>query len=55
MPDPKHLVRTHDLNWSQAFHGRHPFNPNCDMRLALLSDRVGMRRVQLNLLRIALG
>ena len=53
MADPKHLVRTRDLDWSQAFHGRHPFNLNCDMRMAPLSDRAGMRRVHLNLVRIA--
>ena len=55
MADPKHIVRTRDLDWSQAFHGRHPFNPNSDMRMAPLSAQVGMQRAHLNLVRIAPG
>ncbi|WP_411286981.1 cupin domain-containing protein, partial [Phenylobacterium sp.] len=53
--DPKHLVRTHALDWSQAFHGRHPFNPDSDMRMAPLGDAVGLKRAAVHLMRVAPG
>jgi uncharacterized cupin superfamily protein len=55
MADPKRLVRTRSLDWSQVFHGRHPFNPASDMRIVALSDQIGMQRAHLKLIRIAPG
>ena len=34
MADPKHIVRTARLDWSQVWRGRHPFNPASDMRMS---------------------
>ena len=55
MSDPKALIRTGALDWSQAWHGRHPFNPNSEMRSARLGDMAGMKRVPVNLLRVPPG
>jgi uncharacterized cupin superfamily protein len=55
MADPKRLVRTRELDWGKAFHGRHPFNPGSEMRVVPLSDQVGMRRAHLKLIRLPPG
>lgn len=55
MADPKHIVRTREIDWSQARPGRHPFNPDSEMRIARLGDQTGMRRVLTNLIRLPPG
>jgi uncharacterized cupin superfamily protein len=55
MADPKHIVRTGGMDWSQAFRGRHPFNPASEMRIARLGGTTGMQRLGVNLIRIPPG
>lgn len=55
MSTPTHLIRTGEIDWSQAFRMRHPFNDASEMRMARLGDRTGMRRVISNLIRIPPG
>jgi uncharacterized cupin superfamily protein len=52
VPEDKHIVRT---DWSQAWHGRHPFNPASEMRILRLGAAAGMTRVGVNLIRIPPG
>jgi uncharacterized cupin superfamily protein len=49
MAEPKHLVRSHALPADEAIHIRHPLNPNSEVLIQRLSDRVGMKRAQLSL------
>lgn len=53
--DPRHLVRTRSLAPEEATRLRHPLNPKSDVRLHSLGDRVGMKRNQLHLARLAPG
>ncbi len=53
--EPRHLVRTRTLAPDAATRIRHPLNPNSDVRIHGLSDRVGMARVQLSLARVPPG
>src|SRR5579884_2080901 len=53
--EPRHIVRTAGLDWAQVWRGRHPFNPNSEMRIARLADQAGMSRVGVNLIRIPPG
>ena len=53
--EPRHLVRTGTLTPDDAVRIRHPLNPNSDVRMLPLSDRVGMARVQLSLARVPPG
>lgn len=55
MAEPKHIVRTGGLDWSQAWRGRHPFNPASEMRLVPLGDPAGLQRVGVSLIRIPPG
>ena len=55
MADPKHIVRTGGLDWSQAWRGRHPFNPASDMRMVPLGDPAGMSQIGAHLIRIPPG
>lgn len=55
MAEPKHIVRTGGLDWSQTWRGRHPFNPASEMRLVSLGDAAGMQRVGVSLIRIPPG
>ena len=55
MGDPKHIVRTRDIDWDAAPAGRHPFNPSSEMKMARLGDQTGMRRVLTNLIRLPPG
>jgi uncharacterized cupin superfamily protein len=55
MAEPRHIVRTAGLDWSQARHGRHPFNPASEMRIVPLGDLSGMKRILTNLIRIPPG
>ncbi|WP_421933568.1 cupin domain-containing protein [Phenylobacterium sp.] len=55
MADPKHIVRTRDLDWAALPSGRHPFNPDSEMKMARLGDQTGMRRVLTNLVRLPPG
>lgn len=55
MADPKHLVRTSALKPEDAVRIRHPLNPNSDVHLHSLGDRVGMQRCQLHLARLPPG
>jgi uncharacterized cupin superfamily protein len=53
--DPKHIVRTAGLDWSQVWRGRHPFNPASDMRMVPLGDPAGMSQIGAHLIRIPPG
>jgi uncharacterized cupin superfamily protein len=55
MPDDPHIVRTGGLDWGQVWRGRHPFNPDSDMRLVPLGRATGMTRVGVSLIRIPPG
>ena len=56
MPDnPKHLVRTRELDPAEAVHLRHPFNPSSDVTLQRLGQRTGMERVAVTLARVPPG
>jgi uncharacterized cupin superfamily protein len=55
MADDRHIVRTGGLDWSQAFRGKHPFNPASEMQLLPLGRQAGMTRVGVNLIRIPPG
>ncbi len=55
MADPRHIVRTRDIDWAQVRAGRHPFNPESEMRKVGLGDQTGMRRVLTNLIRLPPG
>jgi uncharacterized cupin superfamily protein len=54
-PIERYIVRTGKLDDTDGFQFAHPFNPNSDLRMIPLSDRVGMQRAQLALGRIAPG
>lgn len=51
----KHIIRTRDLDWSTLKSGRHPFNPDSEMKMARLGDQTGMKRVLTNLVRLPPG
>jgi uncharacterized cupin superfamily protein len=53
--DPKHIVRTGGLDWSQVWRGRHPFNPASEMQLAPLGEGTGLQRIGASLIRIPAG
>jgi uncharacterized cupin superfamily protein len=55
MADPKHIVRTGGLDWSQVWRGRHPFNPASDMQMVPLGDPAGMSQIGAHLIRIPPG
>jgi uncharacterized cupin superfamily protein len=55
MNGPRHIVHTSELDWSQAFHGRHPFNPSSEMRMARLGGPAGLKRLGVQLIRIPPG
>lgn len=53
--DPKHIVRTGAVDWTQVWRGRHPFNPASEMRLVPLGDPAGLTRIGVHLVRIPPG
>ena|SRR5690242_8396367 len=55
MADPKHIVRTGETDWSQAFRGKHPFNPASEMRILVLGGPSGLKRIGASLIRIPPG
>lgn len=55
MADDPHIVRTGGFDWSQAWRGRHPFNPGSEMRMVPLGRAAGMQRMGVNLIRIPPG
>ncbi len=55
MADPKHLVRTGAFGRADGVHGRHPFNPDSEMYMARLSERTGLTRLPVNLMRLPPG
>lgn len=55
MADPRHIVRTGGLDWSQTWRGRHPFNDASEMRLVPLGDPTGLKRLGVHLIRIPPG
>ena len=55
MADPKHLVRTGAMGRAQSTHGKHPFNPNSEMYMLRLSERTGLTRLPVNLMRLPPG
>ncbi len=52
MADPKYLVRTREIGREACYHGKHPLNPNSDMYMTRLSERTGLTRLPVNLLRV---
>lgn len=54
-PVESYIVRTRRLPEQDGFRFAHPFNPNSDLKMTPLSDRVGMQRAQLTLGRITPG
>ena len=55
MADPKHIQRTGQVDWSQVWRGRHPFNPASEMQLVPLGDPAGMSQLGVHLIRIPPG
>jgi uncharacterized cupin superfamily protein len=55
MADPKHLVRTRDLRDADLTLIRHPLNPQSEIRMHRLGERVGMQRAHLSLARVPPG
>jgi uncharacterized cupin superfamily protein len=55
MADPKHIQRTGQIDWSQVWRGRHPFNPASEMRMVMLGDAAGMTQIGAHLIRIPPG
>jgi uncharacterized cupin superfamily protein len=53
--DPRNIVRTRGIDWAALPSGRHPFNPESEMRRVGLGDQTGMRRVLTNLIRLPPG
>ena len=53
--DPKHLVRTSTLDPGAATTIRHPFNPNSEVRVQRLGDRMGLARLAVSLARVPPG
>jgi uncharacterized cupin superfamily protein len=53
--DDKHILRTGQTDWSNVWRGRHPFNPNSEMRMVQLGAPTGMQRIGVNLIRIPPG
>lgn len=51
----RYIVRTQDLDAAEAALFKHPLNPNSEILLHSLSDRVGMARMHLHLGRIPAG
>ncbi len=55
MSNPVNIVRTGKIDWSKVFHGRHPFNPESEMRMAPLSGPAGLKRLGVQFIRIPPG
>ncbi len=52
---PKYLVHTSDMGRGDGYHLRHPMQADAEVYWASLSDRVGMKRAHLNLVRVPPG
>ena len=52
---PKHLIRTGTLDPADAMRIKHPLNPNSEVFMHRLGDRVGMQRVHLSFARVPPG
>jgi len=55
MAEPRHIVRTRDLDPLSAFHGRHPYNPDSEMWMTRLGELSGLKRLGVNLVRLPPG
>ena len=55
MADPKPIVRASQIDWAEAFHGRHPFNPDSDMRMWPVGRLAGLTRLGVQIIRIPPG
>jgi uncharacterized cupin superfamily protein len=55
MAEPKPIVRTGGIDWSQVWRGRHPFNPASEMRIVPLGAPSGLKRIGASLIRIPPG
>lgn len=56
MPDiPKHVVRSRSLAAAEGRRIRHPLNPNSEILIHPLSERVGLQRAVLSLARVPPG
>ena len=55
MADPPQVLRTAALDWSKAFHGRHPFNPESEMRIERLGEPTGLKRLGVQMIRLPPG
>lgn len=53
--NPKHLVRTRDLDAAQALHVQHPLNPASEIHMTRLSDPTGLTKVGVSLARVPPG
>jgi uncharacterized cupin superfamily protein len=53
--DDPHVIRTGKTDWSQAYRGRHPFNPASEMRMVAIGSASGLKRLGVNLIRIPPG
>ena len=51
----RHLVRSTDLDPTEAVCIRHPFNPDSEVHLQRLAERTGMGRVIVTLARVPPG
>lgn len=51
----KYLVRTSEMGRGDGYHLRHPMQEDAEVYWASLSDRVGMKRAHLNLVRVPPG
>ncbi len=54
-PDPKHIVRTGQVDWSKVRRARHPFNPASEMHIVPLGDAAGMKQLGVHMIRIPPG
>ncbi len=52
---PKHLIRTSEMGKTDGYHLIHPMQPDAEVYWASLSDKVGMQRAHLNLVRVPSG
>lgn len=52
---PKHLVRTRELDPSEAVKIRHPLNPSSEVHIQRIGERTGLTRLPVSLARVPPG
>ena len=55
MSEPRHIVRTGQVDWPRVKARRHPFNPASRMQMVPLGDPAGMTQLGVHLIRIPPG